>query len=365
MAALLLAPLSHNTQAMNLTMEESEDFKAIVLKDCMAPGAIVSEIRDFLSAEEFKTYLVAPKRVQVSWPAGNRLRLAAEAGITAAQQERDRLAARNAAAQQSLHSFNEFCVSQEVTDLSPAANTATLTKESWNFVLRIPRCEWYDTFDYDKTARTITSQPFPMQPSRFQNVSRVFYTKQINNFIRDNGFNNIYPLKQWLVHIPGMPDNLSDENYLVVAEKIPNLPLIEASVGKFSELKSEDLSLVMQFAEVIDEAALWSVEPRNVFIIEVAGSRKVLFLDTEKPGLGGGADANFYHTHAGEVVSNTRTGFEEAVNLFRAINPAHLPVVEFVRDRTTARKTLLREEAEERAQLLRELKAGPPPRTAE
>ncbi len=361
MAALAIAPLSH-THTMNLTMGESEDFKARVLRDCMAPDAIVSKVKDLLLAEEFRSYLAAPKHVQISWPAGNRLRLAAEAGITAAKEERARLADRTAAAQQSSESFDKFCTSQEITNLSPEASTAVLTKESWNFVLLVPRCEWYDTFDYDKTALTV-KQPFPMQPSQFQNISRVFYTTQINDFIRDNNFKNIHPLHQWLIHIPDRPYNLSDENYLVAAEKIPNLPSIEARAGKFSELKAEDLSLVMQFAEVIDEAALWSVEASNVFIIEEQGSFKVLFLDIEKPGIGGGADVNFYHTHAGEVVSNTRTGFEEAVKLFRAVNPAHLPVVEFVRDRTIARRTLQREEAEKRAQLLRELKAGPPPVT--
>jgi hypothetical protein len=138
-----------------------------------------------------------------------------------------------------------------------------------------------------------------------------------------------------LWHIPGRPDELSDENYLVVAEKIVDLPAIELNATRFHGLveeisrriydevdvpeiyvREEAEALVVQMVQVISYAALWDIKLKNVFLINHDGVLKILFLDTEKPGLGGGADVNFYHTHDGEVMSNMRTGFEGLANIF-------------------------------------------------
>ncbi|MFA5075485.1 MAG: hypothetical protein WC436_05285 [Candidatus Babeliales bacterium] len=53
-----------------------------------------------------------------------------------------------------------------------------------------------------------------------ENISRVFKADQISNIININGMQKIRVPKKYLYHIPGTPETLTDENYLIIAEKI-------------------------------------------------------------------------------------------------------------------------------------------------
>ena len=322
------------------TTEESEAFKAKVLDECQAPTEIQDLVNKLLAEKEAQNNLINnPKMVLFAGPAFGRLSKnypEVAANLRAKNQEM-----RESAPERD-RQWNVFCKKYNLKNLTPDANTYALTSDTWDFILRTPRSEWFDRFDDNAT-------PKDLSPSKFQNVSRVVYAKQINDFIASDGLDHIYPLQQWLVHIPGQPHDLSDKNYLVACEKIQQLPLLEINMARFQELidsgneldpegcpsifvKEEWFDLVTQLVQVITRAAMWNIKLKNVFLIEDEGRLKVLFLDTEKPGLSGGFDEFFYHTHAGEVISNTRTGMEGLANIF-VPDPTHQEAIKIANAR--------------------------------
>lgn len=350
-------------ECMVFSRAQSDSFKAEVLDTCQVPAKIQTIISDLLADTNSVNILVdRPKIPLIASPAYRRLQswsqnnphIAAELARFKELQNNTKAALQSDEfqAQQAL-----FYSSHNIIDLAPDSNTSVLTTQEWDFVIRAPRCEWYDTFNEgnltphgDKTSGTV----IPMTPSQYQNVSRAFYAKQINDFIRDNNLTRIHPYQQQLAHIPGKPYELSDANYLVVCEKIKNLPLvqldsntpiefIETNEYRFLDLIRYELDkdglmqvfpkctwsdLVEQLVQVISYAALWDIKIKNVFLVFMydptykTEMMKVVFLDTEKPGLGGGADENFYHTDTGEVSSNLRTGMEGLAEIFLPL--AHL-----------------------------------------
>ena len=329
----LLSMVSHDLlDAMVMTRAQADAFQEEVLLVCRVPSAIQAQLDAVFTGDmDFARYLVdRPKKLNMAGPALGRLRAQAETKPAVAA-ELTRLKVRSSAIADAVAANKEresaVYDRHKIIDLAPGGGTAAITADAWNFVMRVPNCEWYDTF--------VSEADVPMRPSRYQNVSRVFYAKQINDFVVREGLDRVYPFKQWLWHIPGRPHVLSDENYLVVTEKIVDLPAIELNATRFQGLveevtrriynemdvpevyvKEEAESLVVQIVQVISYAALWDIKLKNIFLINHDGELKILFLDTEKPGLGGGADVNFYHTHEDEVMSNMRTGFEGLADIF-------------------------------------------------
>lgn len=320
------------SEAMVMTRAQSDAFKDEVLISCQAPRAVQKRLDTLFKLDkDAARYLAShPKRLNMSGPALGRLRTQAEVNPEVLA-ELTRLKKRNNSATEALESNKtaqaEFYDRHGIRDLSPDGSTAALTTDAWDFVLRVPNCEWYDTY--------VSATDIPIKASKYQNVSRVFYGKQINDFIVQENLDRVYPFKQYLWHIPGRPAELSDENYLVVAEKIMELPAIKLNATRFNGLvkeisrridnrinipeiyvKKTAERLVIQMVQVISYAALWDIKLKNVFLIKHNGVLKILFLDIEKPGLGGGADINFYHTHDGEVMSNMRIGFEGLADIF-------------------------------------------------
>lgn len=313
-----------------LSPEEALRFRDEVLLHCQVPAKIKEELDRLFSDPAAHQFLVDnPKRVLIAGPAKGRLQRQAQTSAKVAA-ELERLQKRHHQAitfsEENAAALEDFFRRHDLQDLVPTANTTVLTTPTWDFVVRIPRYEWYDTYAEEE-------KHIPMRPSQYQNVSRVFYSKQINDFIEHENLNRIYPFKQYLYHIPGKEGDLCDENYLVVGEKIRSLPSVELNAARFASIVEEgvtslygelevpeiyplDEELVIQILQVITFAAMWDIKLKNLFLIEEAGELKALFLDTEKPGLGGGADANFYHTDRGEVLSNTRTGLEGLSNIF-------------------------------------------------
>lgn len=297
-----------------LTPEQARAFEIKVLAECQAPKEVQETVEALLADPKSQDFILdLPKLVNISGPATNRLQ-------KHAPEEFARLQARNQTAKDELSATarerEKFYKKHGLVNLAGDANNFVFTTDEWNFVLHVPRYEWYDDFGDGAIP--------PMIPSKYQTVSRAFYGKHINDFIAQHNITRVYPLKQWLVHIPGRPKDLSDANYFVAAEKISDLPGDSVNLERFRDMidnsstrrdtkpkiKDEWDELVTEFLQVLSEAALWNINPRNVYLIERDGKVKAVFLNTEKPGLGGGFDKNFYHKHEGEVSSNLRTGLE-------------------------------------------------------
>jgi len=171
-----------------------------------------------------------------------------------------------------------------------------------NYVVRINRIKW---------------------PLNIQNISRVFYAKEINRYVEEKGFSKIIPLKAFLYHIPGRPTALNDSNYLVIQEnvfsklnnpQITSLPPKEINMRILRELKDhstiENEDLRTQIVHVTGACGLWDFDNgENMILVPQVGGLKAVFVDTEIPGFGGGSETHFFHKGQGEVDSNTRCGF--------------------------------------------------------
>jgi hypothetical protein len=99
------------------------------------------------------------------------------------------------------------------------------------YLLKIP---------HDVQAGEKTSDPVTWFPSciKRQNISRVLKAHCLQNIIYDNDMKGLKVPKKYLYHIPGTPLELTDENYLVVVEKINCAPHGES----YSRASKEQIS---------------------------------------------------------------------------------------------------------------------------
>jgi hypothetical protein len=322
--------LMPQTKSHVFSAKESDELKDTILTKCQAPRSIQKLLAMFLSQEDARKHLISnPKLILIADPATNRLKKRFPSEWAALEVEKE---TRRTALAKSEQSWQKFCTDHDIKKFTRNIHTHTLTTDAWNFVLYIPRYEWFDKFEDNDSIESLT-------PSKLQNVSRVFYAKQINDFIAKNDLTHIFPLKQWLVHIPWRPYDLNDDNYLVASEKIQTLPSKTLNIKRFQLLidsysnknsheakeaeESEELinqkEIISQLIRVIDYAALWDIRLEKVFLIENQGNLKILFLDLEKPGLGGGFDKNFYHKDEGEVTSNAKAGHKGLEAIFELV----------------------------------------------
>jgi hypothetical protein len=362
MLAALGIAFTSTAHTMTFTREESAAFTAKVLAECQAPREIQEQVNILFEDPDALKFLInRHKNILIAGPANTRLG-SHQSNPAVADEIARIIEKRNP--RFTPEEEDDFLTRHDLVNLAPDGNTAAFTTSDWNFVIRVPLCDWYDTF--------VDESRLPLKASQYQNVSRVFYAKQINDFIKRKGFKYIHPFQQWLAHIPGRPTELSDANYLVVNWKIRNLPLvkldaespiefIETNESRFADLVTQTLDrdmlprvyskcawadLVEQLVQVISYAAMWDIKIHNVFLVMThdldykLDMMKVVFLDTEKPGLGGGADEHFYHTHAGEVSSNLRTGMEGLAKIFVPNPTLHKAIENYNKQERAARSKM-------------------------
>ena len=146
---------------------------------------------------------------------------------------------------------------------------------------------------------------------RYQNVGRVFYNEKIRQLVEEEGLDRIFTFKKYLYHIPGQPEVLNDENYIVIAEHIPDLPDPEENLQRFKAL-SHDQSFIDQVMQVINQCGLWSINEHNTFVTD---DGQCVFIDTEQPGMGGSNDEDFFHKNPQQIINNAQSGLEAFCNL--------------------------------------------------
>jgi hypothetical protein len=199
-----------------------------------------------------------------------------------------------------------------LTDISQDGNTFALTSPFWaGYVVKIAKYRWIDND---------AMLAFP-----YQLISRVFYNQELNSFITSNGYDqHILCFVKSLYHIPGTPDDITDDNYVVVEplhacpsklengrrfREITAKELIEGH-GEYACIKTEYFDAVCELIMVIQHCGLWSISLSNVFLLD---NRKIAIVDTERPGLGGGEWRFFFHQGEGsaaEVDRNASCGFD-------------------------------------------------------
>jgi hypothetical protein len=166
-----------------------------------------------------------------------------------------------------------------------------------------------------KIPRHLLSQK-DKEPFLYQNISRILYNKLIYEHINAKNLKHIYPVKKCLMHVPGQPTELSDQNYALVVEKITSMHASsiytareDANIFKnvFEQAlhgNHEALELVAEILYLIKKVGLWDISHCNIFFIE---NYKIAFIDTEKD-WDKESDQNFFHRDAEEFEKLCRHG---------------------------------------------------------
>ena len=167
-------------------------------------------------------------------------------------------------------------------------------------------------------------------PLRYQNVSRVFYNRKIRMFVEQNKLEHVGVFKKYLYHIPGRPKELCDSNYLVVAEKVPNVPTISVNNLLLQQLTFDENQEIMartagdyvrpeyeeaflEIIQVITGVGLWDIGHANIALIPVATENdnngwgpqyRFFIIDSEQPALGYCRDKDFFHKNPEQIIHN-------------------------------------------------------------
>ncbi|MFH1253927.1 MAG: hypothetical protein V1646_00680 [bacterium] len=178
-------------------------------------------------------------------------------------------------------------------------------------------------YDYFKTP---IAANFREAVTPYQNISRVFYNQKIKRFVKENGLNHVRLIEKYLYHIPGKPEALCDDNYIVVVEDVSkflatNKNRLFSDFMESSRLKDNSGTdilavrsvyeeLLTELVQVITYVGLWDLNEHNVYLIEEDGILKWAFIDTEKPGFGGSEDKSFFQKNHDEFMRNASTGID-------------------------------------------------------
>ncbi len=158
--------------------------------------------------------------------------------------------------------------------------------QKYNAQIRISTANCIVTFS--QFPQYVVKINFRRWPSIYQNLTRIVNHDKIRKVVKAYNLNHIHPLNAWLLHIPGQPAQLHDDNYVVIEERVANLPSEQenkALIKMFFGNKKEGYTdFYNQVKKVIEEVGLWDLigaNGSNMYVIEKNGEFKVVFVDTE------------------------------------------------------------------------------------
>jgi|GEM_PF-5191548 len=203
--------------------------------------------------------------------------------------------------------YEALCSEGNITPLADLnKNSFILASDIYwpKHVLKMSKSEWFD-FEEDGQSKLV----------RYKNISRVFYNDKLHEFIKKYNARFLYAVQKYLYHIPGMPTELSDRNYAIVAEKIDNLPSSRMSKQSFGamldyqklEIKPEFQPMIRELVQATFYTGIADLRPHNIFLIEKEGINKIVIIDTERHGYFD-TDKNFFHKSAQEVHESALRG---------------------------------------------------------
>ncbi len=114
------------------------------------------------------------------------------------------------------------------------------------------------------------------RPNRLhQHVSRVWIAEAMREVIQKHDLKKIVIPEKFLYHIPGQPEDLHDDNYAVLSEKI------ECGLDRHNRTAIRQLPIetVREILTIIEETYFNDASPSN---IRVLGNGSVAIIDTEK-----------------------------------------------------------------------------------
>lgn len=307
-----------------------------ILKTCLVPQELKQKLDNFSRRSDVSEYLAIPKRFMFPW-GYNRLT------PQSLQQARTYMQMMQATEKYRLQCLTKLCSNYGLNcheGLGAGATSTIISSPNWNgYLLKILNVSYpmfseiYDSyFPEKKQPGAVQSfQTIIATKTRYQGISRVLMARKIANFVTQEGLNLIKVPQKFLYPLPTAPVNLEltiggvsypeicDDNYIVIAQEIPNLPqdvnlnqaLVTSMVNKGAYnyadfIKPEYADLIEQLIQVITYAGVWNVNPDNVFV--VAG--QFALIDLEKGGLGGFEDKFFFHKDQAEVNRNSSAGFD-------------------------------------------------------
>ncbi len=145
----------------------------------------------------------------------------------------------------------------------------------------------------------------PLPERTYQTVIAVAYLLRARDAIERYTISTVAVPDTYLYHVPGRPEELSDNNYLVLQKTVANgikLEDIQAGSGSLDDKKLRELFIVPAYA------GLWSFKGN----IMVADNQLVL-PDLEQPNNSNPLD--FYHQNRKAYEDNVATGIKELVKI--------------------------------------------------
>ncbi|MFH1831627.1 MAG: hypothetical protein ABH827_02375 [bacterium] len=173
--------------------------------------------------------------------------------------------------------WTKICQKYEFKIINTKSHCFTMQFKNFpKFVLKLPKEQW----------------PLP-----FQNISRVFYNGDIENFIKNNKIESIKTVGKYLYlfptakqqlqedgfdkkNIPLDEKYLNDNNFAVIANFIPNLP--EDNKNSFPKEWTEDQIYDMGLLIAYGIGGTWDIKSNLFYLKE---EDKFIIVDTEESGL--------------------------------------------------------------------------------
>lgn len=112
--------------------------------------------------------------------------------------------------------------------------------------------------------------------STYQTISRFANFLRCQDVIQRHAFEHVYVPEIYLVHIPGTPDTICDDNYLIVERAITNTTNI---CGNVKEKSAFTNTVLLELYTLITEAGIFDFNGEN---LHIDAQGKFIFLDLEQ-----------------------------------------------------------------------------------
>ncbi len=286
------------------------------------PAPVVEGLNRFFNDPRAKRLFIDNhKRCCLSWPVQNRMKKDNGMRLRLLQKNKAAYAEPYGKVQLDQAEFDVLLAGlvhdYGLINIENHGNNFAFTSQLWpNALVKIAKLRWIDND---------AMLAFP-----YQLVSRVFYNIELNKCIKDNGYDaNIVSFPKSLYHLPGTPEDVNDDNYVVVEPLLP-CPSESENNSRFKSMTVKELveghgehafvktaycDAICALIALIQNSGLWCITNSNVFFLD---NDKIALVDTERPGLGGGEWRFFFHQGEGaaaEIGRNAIGGFDGLIDL--------------------------------------------------
>lgn len=206
--------------------------------------------------------------------------------------------------------FSLICQKYKITNMTPFHKKVLIfTSEELfpEYVLKILNKEVLRIFPNNQFEYTY-----------LKNISRVLLNAKLQEFANKHNAQYLQVLKKYLYHIPWQPYDLSDNNYIVIAQRICTMPSTQESKNNFKQmlddktlrLKKSYILMMKELLKAVFYAGISDLIETNLLFFYQNNQPQFIISDTERDGY---TDSNehFFHKDHAEIYNS----MEKALSL--------------------------------------------------